>query len=70
MRVCREPLLSPARPPPPAFRQVVEPKRRSVDAEVRQADASAAAARSIKEECEAILSEALPALQAAIQVGW
>lgn len=49
--------------------EVVEPKRAMVDVEVKQADHAAAAARAIKEECEMILSEALPALEAATQVG-
>ncbi|GFR46074.1 hypothetical protein Agub_g7539 [Astrephomene gubernaculifera] len=47
--------------------QVVEPQRALVDSEVREADKTAAAARTIKEECETILSEALPALEAATQ---
>ncbi|GIL82190.1 hypothetical protein Vretifemale_11083, partial [Volvox reticuliferus] len=47
--------------------QVVEPKRALVDKEVKQSDEAAAAAGAIKEECKAILSEALPALEAAIQ---
>eukprot|EP00198_Chlamydomonas_reinhardtii_P010624 XP_001699961.1 dynein heavy chain 4 [Chlamydomonas reinhardtii] len=47
--------------------EVVEPKRAMVDVEVKQADHAAAAARAIKEECEMILSEALPALEAATQ---
>ncbi|GIL64289.1 hypothetical protein Vafri_18269 [Volvox africanus] len=47
--------------------QVVEPKRALVDREVKQSDEAAAAAGAIKEECKAILSEALPALEAAIQ---
>ena len=45
--------------------EVVEPKKAIVDVEVAKASESAAAANAIKEECEAALAEAIPALDAA-----
>ncbi|KAG2482389.1 hypothetical protein HYH03_018685 [Edaphochlamys debaryana] len=46
--------------------EVVEPKKAIVDEDVKKAEASAAAANSIKMECEDALAEAIPILEAAI----
>jgi len=47
--------------------EVVEPKKKIVDAEVAKASASAAEANGIKTECEEALAEAIPALEAAMK---
>ena len=46
--------------------EVVEPKAAIVDEEVKEAEKKGAAANAIKEECEAELAEAIPALEAAL----
>eukprot|EP00955_Chlamydomonas_euryale_P029584 311781-Chlamydomonas_euryale.AAC.1 len=46
--------------------EVVEPKKAVVDADVKKAEAAAAAANAIKTECEEGLAEAIPILNSAI----
>jgi len=46
--------------------EVVEPKKAVVDAEVAKAEEAAAAANSIKTECEAALAVAMPVLESAL----
>jgi dynein heavy chain len=46
--------------------EVVEPKKAIVDADVKKAEAAAAASNAIKTECEEALAEAIPILNSAI----
>jgi dynein heavy chain, axonemal len=46
--------------------EVVEPKKAVVDAEVAKAEEAAAAANSIKTECEEALAVAMPVLESAL----